>query len=172
MSPTVSIRELRADEHDLWRRLRTAALADAPDAFGPTLGDIQQRTAADWRRDAEYVAAQRSASILIGELDGVAVATAYVSCRSEPGLAGLGAMWVVPECRGNRVATALIDTALAWAADHGCQTMELSVTVGNDAARRLYEHAGFEATGERRALRNGSTLEIELLRRPVNPQPH
>jgi ribosomal protein S18 acetylase RimI-like enzyme len=168
MPPEVTVRELRRDEHDLWRRLRTAALRDAPDAFAATLADVQDRSDLDWRREVEEGDPQ-SGSLLIGELDGVPVATAFVSCRpSEPGLAGLGAMWVMPECRGNGVATALIEAAHFWASDRGCTAMELSVTVGNEAARQLYERAGFQATGERRPLRETSTLEIELMRRDLN----
>jgi ribosomal protein S18 acetylase RimI-like enzyme len=165
----VAVRDLRRDEYELWRRLRTAALADSPDAFGQTLADVQDRTEVDWRREVDPLDATSSWSLLIGELDGTPVAVAYVSRRSsEPDLAGLGAMWVMPESRGEGVGAALIDAALSWAASRGCVSIELSVTVGNERARRIYERAGFQVTGERRALRESSNLEIELMRRLVN----
>jgi len=167
---TVTVRDLRRDEHELWRRLRMAALAESPDAFRATLADVQDRTEVDWRREVDPVDPSNSGLLLIGELDGTPVATAYVSRRSsEPDLAGLGGMWVMPEARGQGVGAALIDAALSWAAGHGCVSIELSVTVGNERARRLYERAGFQVTGERRALRESSNLEIELMRRLVNP---
>jgi RimJ/RimL family protein N-acetyltransferase len=40
--------------------------------------------------------------------------------------------------------------------------------MGNERARRVYERAGFQVTGERRALRESSNLKIELMRRLVN----
>jgi ribosomal protein S18 acetylase RimI-like enzyme len=165
----VTVRDLRRDEYELWRRLRIAALAESPDAFGQTLADIQDRTEVDWRREVDPVDPSGSGSLLIGELDGTPVATAYVSRRSsEPDLAGLGAMWVMPEARGRGVGAALIDAALSWAAGDGCVSIELSVTVGNERARRVYQRAGFQVTGERRALRESSNIEIELMRRLVN----
>jgi ribosomal protein S18 acetylase RimI-like enzyme len=165
----VTVRDLRRDEYELWRRLRIAALAESPDAFGQTLADVQDRTEVDWRREIDPVDPGLG-SLLIGELDGTPVATVYVSLRSsEPDLARLGAMWVMPQARGKGVGAALIDAALVWAAGHGCVSIELSVTVGNERARRLYQRAGFQVTGERRALRESSNLEIELMRRLVNP---
>jgi ribosomal protein S18 acetylase RimI-like enzyme len=77
-------------------------------------------------------------------------------------------MWVRPDGRGKGVGAALIDAARSWAASRGCESIELSVTVGNEVARRLYEQAGFQVTGERRALREASKLEVELMRRGVD----
>jgi hypothetical protein len=63
---------------------------------------------------------------------------------------------------------ALIGAALSSVASRGCVAIELSVTVRNERARRVYRGAGFQATGERCALRDSSYLEIEVMRRDVS----
>jgi ribosomal protein S18 acetylase RimI-like enzyme len=74
-------------------------------------------------------------------------------------------MWVEPESRGHgvgaRLLGELLDRARARTDD---RTVLLHVTEGNDGARHLYESHGFVATGEWEPLREGSGLQIELLR--------
>jgi ribosomal protein S18 acetylase RimI-like enzyme len=66
-----------------------------------------------------------------------------------PGDAGLYAMWVAPDARGRGVGTALVAAVVDWAraAGHGC--LRLEVADDNAPAVRLYERAGFAATGRR-----------------------
>ena len=45
---------------------------------------------------------------------------------------------------------ALLDVALAEGRTRGCRTAQISCLIGNDAARRAYERAGFEVVEERR----------------------
>jgi ribosomal protein S18 acetylase RimI-like enzyme len=72
-------------------------------------------------------------------------------------------MWVAPEARGRGLGQSILRTLLEHAEQLG-RTVLLHVTAGNDGARRLYEANGFEPTGEWEPLREGSPLQIELLR--------
>ncbi len=58
----------------------------------------------------------------------------------------IGSMYVIPEARGRGIGQKLLEqvlqTAQAWG--DGLEDVVLGVTVGNDAARRLYERVGFQ----------------------------
>ncbi|MDP3207950.1 MAG: hypothetical protein Q8M65_02270, partial [Rhodoglobus sp.] len=56
-----------------------------------------------------------------------------------------------------------------WAQDAAAHAIALWVSDGNDAARRLYERAGFVATGERDVIRDAHMEE--RMRRPLDPVP-
>jgi ribosomal protein S18 acetylase RimI-like enzyme len=73
-------------------------------------------------------------------------------------------MWVDPRTRGRGAGRALLDAVVAWARDRDRgRPIRLSVTDGNDAARRLYERYGFADTGVTEPLRSNSTLTIREL---------
>jgi ribosomal protein S18 acetylase RimI-like enzyme len=57
-------------------------------------------------------------------------------------------MFVLPRFRGYGVARMLVEAALAAARSRaGARIVQLTVTEGNDAARRLYDRFGFVAFG-------------------------
>lgn len=75
----------------------------------------------------------------------------------------IGAMWVDPEARRQGVGASLVEAALEWAREAGAERSELWVTVGNDAAERLYAAAGYNPTGETEPLREGSQVTVMKL---------
>lgn len=76
---------------------------------------------------------------------------------------------VVPKMRRQGMAKALLREAIARAAKLGAQTLFLEVGLGNHAARRLYERAGFTEAGRRRAYyANGE--DALILRAVLDPQ--
>ncbi len=81
-----------------------------------------------------------------------------------PALVHLYQMWVAPECRGRGVAQRLLDTALAWTRERGARFVELDVTLGNSAAARLYQRAGFRAVNAPAPMRAGSGLMLQPMR--------
>jgi GNAT superfamily N-acetyltransferase len=58
--------------------------------------------------------------------------------------AGLTAMEVDPEYRRRGLGSSLIAAVAEWAWKQGARSVYLQVGEGNDAARKLYESAGFE----------------------------
>ena len=71
---------------------------------------------------------------------------------------------MAPEARGQGVACALLDAALEWARGRGARAMQLGVVCGNDAARRLYERAGFRDIGEPEPQGPGSSRMEQQMR--------
>lgn len=126
-----------------WRRLRQAALAEAPDAFSSTLtewtgaGDTEDR----WRGRLRNVAFNA-----VADLDDVAVGMVGAVPR-DAGTVELISMWVAPAGRGRGVGDALIGAVARWAAAQGCSRLVLNVRAANRHAAALYARAGFVDTG-------------------------
>ena len=141
----VDVLVLTPDDWPLWRRLRLAALAEAPEAFGSTVaawsgeGDTEQR----WRTRLGSVALNL---VLVagGEPVGMVSATA-------PGADGeieLIGLWVAPISRGSGVGDEAVRQVVAWAHEHHPgRCVVLSVKTENERARGLYERHGFVDVG-------------------------
>jgi ribosomal protein S18 acetylase RimI-like enzyme len=82
--------------------------------------------------------------------------------RDDAARADLYSMWVAPEARRTGAGTALVTAAVDWARAHGVRRLRTAVTVGNDAAARLYTRAGFADTGTREPLGH-SGAEVRVL---------
>ena len=77
-------------------------------------------------------------------------------------------MCVARDYRGCGLGRALLDAAIACAADLGLPQILLDVYAHNDAARRLYASRGFVATGEVEEVeREGEMWQVLTMRRPV-----
>lgn len=139
----VRIRALASDDWPEWRRLRRAALHEAPDAFGSTLaewsgaGDSEDR----WRSRLESVAVN-----LVADWQAAPVGMVSVTAPAE-GESELISMWVDPAVRGRGVGSALIGAAVERARRLGASRMALDVAAGNQPAIDLYLRAGFVDVG-------------------------
>jgi ribosomal protein S18 acetylase RimI-like enzyme len=161
----VTVRRLAAHEWPLYRTLRLRALADAPAAFCSTLAEAALRTDNDWAWILNLGATSGRDLPLVAEIAGSAAGMAWAKVdANEPSRVNLFQVWVAPESRGHGVAAALLDAALAWARATGAREMRLGVVCGNDAARRLYERAGFRAIGEPTPQRPGSSQMEQTMR--------
>ena len=157
----IDVSMVTADDWPLWRRLRRAALADAPDAFGSTLeqwsgpGDTELR----WRTRLLAVPLN-----LVLSLDGFPVGMVSATERvSEGGLeVELIGLWVAPGSQGQGVGDAAIARVVSWAADRQARSVVLSVKAANVRACRLYERHGFVDAG----ISPDDSQEM-LLRRPI-----
>jgi ribosomal protein S18 acetylase RimI-like enzyme len=153
---TLAVRPLAGGEWPLYRTLRLRSLSDAPSAFGSTLAAEQDRKDEDWAWRLGLAATSSRERPLVAELDGVPVGLAWARFDAhDPHLVNLFQMWVAPEGRGRGMAAALLAHAIDWARSRNARTMQLGVMNGNDAARRLYERAGFIAFGSPTPARPG-----------------
>lgn len=141
----VDVAVVTAEEWRLWRGLRHAALADAPDAFGSTLAEWSGAgdTEARWRGRLEDVALN-----LVLALDGVPVGMVSGLAPGAAGGVELISLWIAPSARGLGVGDEAVRRVLAWAGDaHPGRSVVLSVKSDNDPAQRLYERHGFVDAG-------------------------
>jgi ribosomal protein S18 acetylase RimI-like enzyme len=60
----------------------------------------------------------------------------------------LVSIYVVPDCRGLRLARQLLDYARAWTAAHGLERLQLYVTASNERARAFYRRCGLRPAQE------------------------
>lgn len=83
-----------------------------------------------------------------GDVIGYAYAAAegydYMSLRGPAGV--VHDIFVDPEFRGRGVGRLLLEAALAFLKERGVPRVVLTTAEGNDAARRLFAHAGFRRT--------------------------
>lgn len=141
----LAVRRLGEEDWRLWRRLRRAALAESPAAFGSTLaqwsghGDREER----WRARLRDVALH-----LVVESAGDPVGVVAATAPHDEGVVELVSLWVAPAARGTGVGDAAVEGVLAWAsAEHPGADVVLSVAAGNAAAARLYARHGFADDG-------------------------
>jgi ribosomal protein S18 acetylase RimI-like enzyme len=160
MGRMVFVREISADDWELMRDVRLAALAEAPDAFGSSYAREIAFGEEQWRgrisdRSVTFFAYTDPAEAPAG------LAGVYI----EDGVADIVSMWVRPGNRGKKIGEALVEAAASWAKARDFRTLYLWVTDTNDAARRLYERCGFTATGEQQPLPSNTALtEIRMSR--------
>ncbi|MGW1372969.1 GNAT family N-acetyltransferase [Streptomyces sp. NPDC002446] len=161
---TVSVRPLEPDDWALYRTVRLAALADAPEAFGSTLGREQAFPEDRWRKRLtgrnQFLAEDG------GEACGlIGIIPPGPGPGPGPGPAELVSLWVRPATRGRGVADLLVREALRWAGDQGFDRVLLWVADGNDRAERLYARHGFQRTGLVQPVREGQKeLEFAMVR--------
>jgi ribosomal protein S18 acetylase RimI-like enzyme len=158
----IGLRVLTPDDWRVWRRVRLAALAEAPYAFGSRLEDWEER----WRARLSIPGSYHLAAEIDGEVVGVAggVPTPY------DGVVELISMWVRPDARGRGVGDALIEAVEEWARRTGATTVRLAVAEGNDRAEALYRRHGYRRTGEVDRMPDGVRREF-VMAKPLDSAP-
>jgi RimJ/RimL family protein N-acetyltransferase len=171
LSPSaLSVRHVRAGEQARLRELRLASLASDPEAFGSTYARDAAHSPDWWKQWAAQSAdgtTQRTFVLVDREDHWLGLALVRLD-DDKPDSAILLAMWVSPEARGRRAATSLCDACAAWAIERGAQELTLTVVVGNDAAQRAYEAAGFAVRGKTTWSREERTLDVLVMSRPLS----
>lgn len=157
------VRFAEPQEWERVRELRLRALVDSPGAFGSTYAAECEAVETDWRAWVQGWAGAANA-MAVAEAGGTWVGMAVGSRTGEDPEAHLYAMWVEPAWRRHGLGRRLVEEVLAWARSWGAGAVVLGVTQGNDA-ERFYASIGFEDTGERHPLRDGSELTVRVLRR-------
>ena len=151
----LTIRSFHPHEWPLYRELRLASLADAPDAFGSTLAREEAFADDEWLTRITHGAASALELPLVAEYDGRPSGLCWVRIDpGDPDVARLYQVWVHPDARRHGVARGLLDAAIHWAREAGARTMAL--TVSAEPAARMYRRAGFVDVGAPHPLREGS----------------
>ena len=159
----MQVRRVTSDDWEALRDVRLRALADTPDAFGTTHKEAVARPDEWWRTWAAKSGDSDAQAMVLAWDREHAVGIAGVFATDD-GAWQVISMWVEPSTRGRGVGHALLDAVVGWAKEHDAnRPIKLSVTDGNDAARRLYERYGFADTGVTEPLRSNSALTIREL---------
>jgi GNAT superfamily N-acetyltransferase len=171
MSRMISVRQVTADDWELMRDVRLAALAEAPSAFGSTYAREAAFTEAQWRgrfseRSVAFFAYDSADGTPGGRTAGASpagVAGVYI----EDTVPDVVSMWVRPACRGRGVGEALIEMTADWTTARSFPVLYLWVTETNAPARRLYARCGFAPTGESQPLPSDPSLTEIRMSRPL-----
>jgi ribosomal protein S18 acetylase RimI-like enzyme len=157
----IVVREVTADDWELMRDVRLAALAEAPSAFGSSYAREVAFTEEQWRGRIS----ERSVTFFAREEPARAGPAGLAGVYVEDGAANLVSMWVRPAARGLGAGKALVEAAAAWAKANDFPALFLWVTESNTSARRLYEGCGFTPTGQRQPLPSDPSIpEIAMSR--------
>jgi ribosomal protein S18 acetylase RimI-like enzyme len=158
----VVVREVKADEWELLRDVRLAALREAPYAFGSSYEREAPFTEEQWRGRLSA----RSVTFF-AEVPGAGEPAGIAGVYEEDGTAELVSMWVRPTARGLGAGEALVTAAADWAKARDHDTLYLWVTDTNPAAVGLYQRLGFIPTGERQPLPSDPSLQEIRMRREL-----
>ena len=140
----VTIRRIRTGEAELYKRVRLAALQDAPYAFTSTYAGALQRTDESWREQVErtVLGSDRATFIVFDGDEAVGLAALYrAEGHSEVGV--LLQVWIAAQYRGGSVARDLMDAVTAWAVGNGYRKIIAGVRPENARAIRFYLKYGF-----------------------------
>lgn len=163
MVRVVHIRRIEAGDGDLLRRIRLAALLDAPFAFASVHADEVNRSHTQWSELAEARATgfdqATFLALVSGELVGI---VGGFRPDSDPKVE-LVSMWTAPRARRSGVGADLVRALLSWAEAGGARSVELWVTEDNAPAVRLYASLGFVPTGDSAPLRPGSDEHVQRM---------
>lgn len=142
----MQVRRLAPADVDAYRALRLRALREHPEAFTSSYEEDAAQPP-EWTR-------QRLASPSFAGWGAFEAAALFgmVGLERERRAknrhkATVVGMYVAPEAAGHGVGRALLDVLVAHARAEGVASLVLTVTVGNEPARRLYQGAGFRSFG-------------------------
>lgn len=156
----IELRVLTPADWGIWRRLRLAALAEAPYAFGSRLADWQGEGDREerWRARLQTPGSYHVVAVLEGEPVGMASGMP----TDEHGVLELISMWVSPAARGRGVGDLLVAAVQRWARHAGGRALRLAVAQDNQLAVALYRRHGFVHTGEYGLMPDGVRTEYVM----------
>jgi len=142
----MNIRRLQAKDAEAFRKLRTRALREHPEAFGATVEGFLARPLEQLKdtlgsASNDLFALGVFGSDLLGFLMFPRPPIERTKTRHR---AHVAALYVIPEARGQGLPTALLPAFIhAVKRFEGLECLVLGVTVGNVSAIGLYERLGF-----------------------------
>lgn len=144
----IEIRLLDEVEWQLYREVRLAALADAPDAFVARVEDEAPRGEEFWQERMSR------AHRFVAEREGRPVGLVGLGLHDgDPETAEVFGLWTAPTMRGQRVARGLVSAAAQKAAEDGRRLLYFWAGSDNASAVGFASSFGFRPTSKRRPVR-------------------
>lgn len=148
----ITVRALTADEWELYRSVRLAALQDSPDAFVAD-HDVEAGEPEEFWRERMGRSAR-----LVAEVDGEDAPVGVVSIGASPDGESehggqLFGLWVAPQWRGRSVAANLVRQGSRIALDRGVRQLYYWVGTDNAQGVAFASSFGFRPTDARRPMR-------------------
>jgi ribosomal protein S18 acetylase RimI-like enzyme len=131
-------------------------------SFSSRWDDVAREPDAYWQEWVGAAAEGLTRRLFVAEDEDGWIGAVGCHLRVDPAETQLVSMWVSPAARRRGVAQALIRAVAGWARERGCDRVFLFVQEANTSARRLYEGAGFRATGERQELPRRRGFKIPM----------
>jgi GNAT superfamily N-acetyltransferase len=142
----IDVRSIQADEGELLRTVRLAALKSAPAAFLETYEEVAADPADVWAARAAASTGDGDQLIMVALDDGRPVGMAGIAReigQRRRHRATLWGVWLDPAHRGRGVGRQLVATALDWARALEVRAVYLEVVENEDPSWSLYGRLGF-----------------------------
>jgi len=155
------VRPLRAEDVQLLRALRLAALEDSPEQFGETLTFALARSDEEWHQMVANFTPPSPQAVYVALLDARAVGLVFATDDLADDYGGrVGGLWVAPQARGKGIGEALVRAGLSWA--RGANKLRVRLWVVPDTfGERLYRRVGFFSTGNQKCFPGDESRRIE-----------
>ena len=160
----IDIITLPPDDWQVFRRIRLESLLDSPQAYTSTYTGMVDRPESFWRGRLEDARQAEQSWMLFARAGGEVVGmTGAFRDAENPALATVVSVYVTPSARGRGTAAMLMTAILAALKEKGVQTARLNVTLGQDAALRLYQRHGFQIVKRESAVMGDGKFHDEYL---------
>lgn len=144
----VNVRILGEDEWERYRKVRLAALQEAPEAFVARFEDEASYDDDFWRE--RMIRARR----IVAERGEEPVGLVCVGLHNDdPETGEVFGLWTAPTARGEHIAWGLVSVAGRKAAEDGCRLLYFWAPSDNASAVGFASSFGFRPTEERRPVR-------------------
>jgi GNAT superfamily N-acetyltransferase len=162
----IALQRVKAENVEVFKRVRLRALAESPGAFGSTYAREAQFTDEEWlARVARWDGDSGVGFLAFEDGEACGIAGAFLDPEDGAG-AHLVSMWTDTAHRQKGVGRLLVDAVADWARGRGALTLRLMVTSKNEGAIRFYERLSFAMTGHTEPYPNDASLiEYEMAKR-------
>jgi ribosomal protein S18 acetylase RimI-like enzyme len=127
--------------------IRLRSLREHPEAYASSEADERDRPLSKVAESIENPDVATFGAFVDGQLVGIALLVSNTRAKTRH-RASINAMYVASEVRGRGIGRTLMEAIISYAGSLGyVQQLVLAVTIGNEAARKLYVNCGFTTWG-------------------------
>ena len=160
----LTVYPITPSDWQLYKKLRLAALAESPDAFGGTLANSLAYTDEEWQARLLPANPPVRSLPLFARVNGTPCGLAWGRIENAtPTVAHLYQVWIDPTQRGLGLGKMLLTAFLDWAKAEQVSRAELGVTIADSAAWKMYTRLGFRPCGDPEPLRPDSNLLVQRM---------